>query len=195
MKRAWIIAGVVAVASVALVAAALWSRTSAERSATSAAPSVASVGGESTTTQSAAPPSSASSVTTSGAQRSTPTAPSSPGAPTLAKQGAALVKVPSPPSHTIRMLGATTATAGDVYAVQFSVYGYGPGQRTVVARISKSTPPKKSKNSFDFNGRNVVLAAGSGVEVIKGGTYAGRMRLDPQSDGLLMVLVSAKPTK
>lgn len=134
-----------------------------------------------------------------GTSKSASPTPQVPPVPTVAEppaQGAVLVTITTPPAKTLAFIDAGVATPGSEYAVEFRVYGIGPGAAgsSVVVAIDKSTPAAGVAKPFAFTGRNVLLKLSSDAArvVDVGGAYTGTIKLREQEGMLEPWLVDAR---
>lgn len=142
---------------------------------------------------SAAPQSSASAIASGAID-------SSAGVP--AASGSKLATLDTPPEHTVAMVVVPRGFQGADFAVVFTPYGLGPSGPAggvLVAKILSSKPIGSQAKSLrhDFAGQNVTLYCTPAQlsAITDGGRYQGTMRVRPQGDVGVMLLVRASPAQ
>lgn len=118
----------------------------------------------------------------------------------LAADGAPLQLVMNPPAKTHAILDLPEGSEGVSLSVRFRPYGLAP-DGSLVARITwaetASGPDGARGIAARFVGENFLLRFGPGVSPgsVRGGEYAGRVRLARGSGGHVLVLTRARPSR
>jgi hypothetical protein len=131
---------------------------------------------------------------TGSAASTVPPAPTKPAR--IAASGSELATITTaPPKQTVGQLKYRAGLAGQVYKVEFRLYGVGPvrdGRSTVTVATTSFAPRKIYSDVVRLPSPNLLLELGPGVSVTKGGAYSGTVTLTRRGDAIVFVLTSVK---